>query len=407
MRVLHLTHFHSSELPGGVQQAVDAHVAAQRSLGWTPAVVSGALALDDAGTVRPRDSGDARITTIHRRPSERFSGDLGSPRIESAVVNAAQAFAPDVCHVHHWHALTPTLVRTLATIAPVVVTLHDAYPTCPRFFRTRTPPELCAPTTTAEDCAACLEADLGMPAAQLTEVIARRSAEFAAELAAASRVVAVSTDLAARLRAVPSISGIEIDAVPLGLARVPGPVCPPTPAPGRLRLAHWCGVEARKGLDLVADAIAGSAHSAAFELHVYGREIAAGTIDRLRARMGRGQLEFHGPFEAIEGLRAIAATCDAALAPSLLPETYGLAVDEALSMGMPVVVGRTGAPCQRIGQRGIAVPTDSPEPLRDVLERWLRDPDELAKLRNGAHGARALDEHLQQIHEIYRCIGSA
>jgi len=403
MRVLHVSHFHSSELAGGVQQVVDALVRDQRGRGWVPAVVSGALALDPAGRIDTLEADGTAVTRIHRRdPDERFSGDLGSARIRDAVAAAATAFAPDVCHVHHWHALTPDLVRTLAVHAPVVVTLHDSYTTCARFFRSRTPPALCAADLTPRDCAECLAPDLGLAVEDLAEKIAVRNAAFAADLQAASAVLAVSDDLRARLGAVPGTAQVRIDVAPLGVLELPGAVAPPAPLPGRLRLAHWAGIDSRKGLDLLADAVAGSDRAASFELHLFGRAPEPTTVDALRARCAPSRLVFHGPFSGIEGLRGIASTCDAAVAPSLLPETYGLAIDEALLMGMPIVVGNTGAPRERIGTRGVAVAVDGPGELRRVLEGWLRDPEELVRLRAGEHGARSMDQHASQVAECYR-----
>ena len=72
--------------------------------------------------------------------------------------------------------------------------------------------------------------------------------------------------------------------------------------------------------------------------------------------------------------RALAAAADVAVFPSLARETYGLVVDEALHMHLPVIVSNRGALGERIGGRGSAVSVDTPEALAATLRSILADP---------------------------------
>ena len=162
MRILHVCHLFSAELEGGVQSYVSGLLEHQRAAGHQVSVLTGALSFDGPASVDTDDYGGVPVTTILRSPGERWSADLGSPRIGSIIDEALAAFRPDICHVHHWQGLTNDVVRRAVSHgARVVVTLHDLFTTCPLFFRIRVDTESCPSELPLGECAKCLLGGLG------------------------------------------------------------------------------------------------------------------------------------------------------------------------------------------------------------------------------------------------------
>jgi glycosyltransferase involved in cell wall biosynthesis len=101
---------------------------------------------------------------------------------------------------------------------------------------------------------------------------------------------------------------------------------------------------------------------------------------RLRAEAEGLDVTFHGAFAA-KDLQALGA--DLAVFPTLCHESYGLVLDEAFMLGLPVVA--SAAPAFRERAKGGAawVPTGDVEALAKVLDRAVETPAFLAELRQG------------------------
>ena len=80
---------------------------------------------------------------------------------------------------------------------------------------------------------------------------------------------------------------------------------------------------------------------------------------------------------------------------SLCPETFGLVIGDAFSLGIPVIGTNLGASMELIGpnnERGLSVPAGDVAALREALAMVLQNP-EVAK-NKGMAGRRFVDEHL-------------
>jgi glycosyltransferase involved in cell wall biosynthesis len=282
----------------------------------------------------------------------------------------------------------------------VVLTLHDLFTTCARFFRMPDARHFCSREVTFADCATCLRPDLGgMPHAEAEALVANRFANFQAELAAADVVLTVSGRQRDLLLSIPGFERRDLQPLPIGIPD-PGPAPdPPTPLFERLRLVNWAGLDPRKGLHVLLEAVAATDKPRSFEVHLWGREGDPGYMDELAALAKDLVIFFHGPFEDAQR-QQFAARYDLAVFPFLAFETYGLVVDEALRAGMPVLVADHGAPPERLGGRGLAVPRE-PAALAAALQELRDDPERLAAMRAAAHGARDLVEHHEALLEVY------
>ncbi|MGH7150679.1 MAG: hypothetical protein ACREIU_08280, partial [Planctomycetota bacterium] len=93
---------------------------------------------------------------------------------------------------------------------------------------------------------------------------------------------------------------------------------------------------------------------------------------------------------------------DLAVFPSFFLETHSFVVDEALDLGLPVLVSDRGAPRLRVGARGMVFPAGDARALRGILQGFLAEPPALERLRSGAPPPRVeLEEHHAALREVY------
>jgi glycosyltransferase involved in cell wall biosynthesis len=76
-----------------------------------------------------------------------------------------------------------------------------------------------------------------------------------------------------------------------------------------------------------------------------------------------------------------------------LGETYGLAILEAMAMGLPVIATRVGAIPEIVadGETGLLIPTNSPEALLQAIRQLSKDPERRRAM--GAAGRRRVEKY--------------
>lgn len=391
-RLLHLIHSFPPESRGGIETHVEQLAAAQVAAGHGVVVVAGSEGARGGEvrreTVTLAGGGAAEVWRLPPETErERFaagSASANGPRFEALL----DELAPDLLHVHHFAATGPGPVRAAAARGvPAVVSLHDLFTVCPLFFRLRGDRELCAADVAPATCVACLAEASGARAEDVAPALDARAAAFRSELAAAKAVLALSPSLVDYLRRVPLLAGLRVDSIGFPAAAEPagGPLdlhLPDLP----LHLATWGGLVRGKGLHLLVEAAA-RLGPGAVELHHHG-----GILDAdYRAELERAAdaaalpLTFHGPYDP-GALRARLAGCDLAVHPSLYLETHGFTTDEALRLGLPVLVPDRGAPRERIGRRGRTFRAGDVDDLHRHLAEFVSHPERLLALRAREHG---------------------
>lgn len=407
MRILHVTHTFPPDSVGGTETYVGKLAAAQRADGDEPALLAGC---DErrfpTPTVREREAGfDVLRVRAPTRDLARLEGLDDTAR--DALTASLSDGDFDAVHVHHWHNLSSDLVACCARLGvPAVVTLHDYFTTCPFFFRLPDLKNPCAPDLPREVCVRCVGRIAGDAPAVLDSALRRREEHFANELRSARAAIVLSEAQGALLSAYPPFVGIDFDVLPL-----PGPdPVPHWPATegaagaerdGPLRIVSWGGLEPGKGLQTVVDACRRLERPRAVELHHHGR-----TLDEefRAALVGSAQdihLELHGPFDRESELGKF-AHYDLAIFPSHFLETHGYVVDEALALGLPVVVSDRGAPRERLGECGWVVPAGDAQALAVCLQRLLDEPAVLERARDALPlPAPTWGEHLAAIRAMY------
>lgn len=413
MNIVHIVHSFAPEAHGGTQAYVESVARAQMARGHRVMVITGSSDQSRGCSEETTDLQGLTVLRIYRNfATERLSGDLGSPRIEDLVVAHLRHFRAERCHIHHWHAIARNLAQTIrarsdAEFRPrITITLHDLFVTCPRHFRMPDARSFCDEAVPLAACADCVAVDIGgMPKDAVQAALEQRIDALQRELDAADVVHCVSSaqrDFLERWPlgkkrtytvssiGVPRALGDEVAQRPLHDLPVVFDIARP------MRIAHWAGLDPRKGAHLLVEAVAGMKERSRCEITFLGRAGEPAYMREIEEKGAGCRLYFPGEFEDADRVR-FGELFDVAVFPFLAFETHGLAFDEALFVGLPVLVSDRGAPKDRIGTRGLTFKVDDVLSLRRVIERCLETPTLLIRLRNGAHGARPLEDHIDEI----------
>lgn len=405
MRVLQIAHYYPPETHGGTQQYVAELARLLRERGDEVEVIAGCRGHADEGAVETAtEDGIVVHRVVRNQQTELLSGHFAgdhAERVGAVVEELARRFGPDVVHVHHWLALSTDLVRRLKSAGlRVVLSLHDLFASCPRAFRMPDARSFCANDVTFAGCAQCTTGDLPhLSLGDLERKLAQRYDEFQDELHAADAVLTVSGPQRDFLLSLPGFRFRDLRVERIGIL-AEDRAAAPEPLPGKLRVACWAGLDPRKGVHLVLEAVARTADPEAFAVHLHGRDGDPAYMEELRSKSAGLDVTFHGSFTDEERL-GFASRYDVAVFPFLAFETYALAVDEALRTGIPVIVSDHGAPPERVGACGVVVARDDALALARALDDLLAHPHKLQAMRQGEHGARDLREHAWRVFDLY------
>ena len=415
MRLVFLTQHFLPHFEGGTESVVRAAAEALVPAGHELLVVAGrdvaGVPAGDPAEREERTVGPLRVVHLAQRAADAAQplNDrlmLERPALLAALLDEVRAFGPDLVHVHHQATLSLGLVPALAADGlPVVVSLHDLFASCPRFFRVP-PADLverqglaCPPPGSEVGCPVCVADEaVGVPLPVLEEAFRERRWRFGVELDAARLRLAPSRSHARRLEAELGRPEGDVGVLENGLvAPLPRLAPPPEPGPGDPLVLLYLGHRARvKGLAELTLAAAAAARTSPRPLRLVCH--GAGLEDDLEAELAaiaadapRLELELHGAYARTD-LPRLAIGAHLAVLPSRAPESYGLVVDEVLALGLPVLCADSGALAERLpAGAGLALPPPLP-PDQDGgagVARWAEELTRLAEVPGILTGWRA------------------
>ncbi|MEO0480513.1 MAG: glycosyltransferase [Planctomycetota bacterium] len=384
-RVVLATSNFPPEFLGGTERVVLAVAQSLREQGDEVLVLSGSEKPHEGVDVVEETVDGFPVRRIPRLPDEVYSLWIERERVRDLCRSVVREFGADVLHLNHWVTLSTELIRAVAEDGvPTVVTLHDMWTTCPRFFR-RPPEGVTCPTGAGrEPCGACAHLSLGhIDLETLKKGIGHRDHHLGRELECACVITTPSESAAENIaRHLPTDRRIEV--VPHGLLEPVTERRDPSPeesSPDQpLRLGTFGNLVEEKGVLLLVWACRGLPN---VELHYYGPFLAEACRTEAveRAEEFGVDLHLHGSYSNSE--RHPALDLDVAVFPSLCEETYGLVVDEALARGTPVVVSDRGALSERVGGGGLVSSVDSVEALHEALRPLCENRAAVDRLRSG------------------------
>lgn len=314
---------------------------------------------------------------------------------------AARAWAEetplDVVHVHHLTGFGMSVLASLRELGlPVVMTLHDYWPLCPRGQMLQTS-GVVSQTADPETCAGCLretwphlmpsadgekrgpdggEVSSDAEAARLRTEYALRALGEAHKLftpSEASRAVYVRAGIPEeRIEVVEN--GIDVDELAMAVRRLRAVREGEAPI-DEVRLGILGTVLPSKGaLELAKAFQAARVPEMTLEIHgdmpsYHGDRRYLDELERLAD--GDERIRIHGPYTH-DRLPEILAGLDGVAAPSRWCEVFGLTVREARAAGLPVLVSDAGALAAVAddGRAGVVVAVDDHEGWITALKEF-------------------------------------
>jgi len=396
-RLLHVVHNFPPEFEGGTERYLAGLVTLQKHAGFEVSVLTGSDERSEEES-REEDWHGVEVTRLLRRRGEDYGVTFRHDRILGVLERKVRERAPDLIHLHHWFNLGDVILSRLPEI-PAVASFHDHYAACPRIFMIRPDGFFCGndlPVPVAR-CVDCVRPDDPFP--DLEHRIVERRSVFTRELERVSVALVPSRfhgDVLVRSGLIPAE---KLEVLPLGIDPWPAPAAH-RKAQGRLRLCTFGNLSRMKGTDLLLEAVRGLADKSRVELHLFGRFHRDEEGD-LRARMEGLPVRYHGPYTQGSLARA-APDLDLAVFPSRAYETYGLVLEEAISLRLPLVVSNRGAFPERVQGFGRIVAVEEPSPLRSELEDLFLHPPHLDEMRRKLPaGPHRLTDHEVSLREIY------
>ena len=350
--VLLVTH----ALGGGIQRAVDRRAAELQSAGHS------VLMLQPVAGPRP----GIRLQLLGNI-FENLRFDL--PSEAGALSTALRALKLEGLEIHHLlHLPPPTLELLLGLGVPYRMFLHDYSWVCPRLSLLGGDGRYCGEPA-VEACETCVRTHGSAIRPPIT--VAALRARSAALLDGAAEVAAATNDVRTRyLRYFPQ-ARISVkpwaDSSPVPRRATPA-------RQGRARIAVIGAINEQKGLLVLLECARAAARRdlpLEFILIGYSSDDAA--------LLDTGRIFISGPYQESElGALLLRERCQAALFPSVTPETWCFALTHALADGMPIVAFDIGAIAERLrGSAGTTLlPLDAP--VDRINESLLQASDQAA-----------------------------
>ncbi len=205
-----------------------------------------------------------------------------------------------------------------------------------------------------------------------------RSARFQAEFDAAAFLVFPSVAHQAATAALLDVPADRAHLVPHGLPRALGTLLPRRASASLysgkrpLRVLHFGHRSELKGTLDLARALTVLPRGSV-ELRLLGTEVEPGFDDRLQKEAPTVPIQMSGAYD-LSLLAEAVSWADLAAFPSRAWESYGLVVDEAMGLGLPVWVSDRGALPERIGGGGRALPAEDVAAWSAAFRAVLADP---------------------------------
>lgn len=174
-----------------------------------------------------------------------------------------------------------------------------------------------------------------------------------------------------------------------------------------LRFGYLGRIDPLKGLHILLEALERVPTKTLCELHIFGatrnqwdEEYYRTTLANYR---GKQKLFIHG-LTPHGKLADVFAHIDVLVVPSILPEAFGLVVQESFSAGRPVIVTNSGALLESVrnGVNGFVVERNDSQSLAEAMQRFVDNPGLIFEMSKQIPHVKTIQEYVDELLEIYR-----
>ena len=325
--------------------------------------------------------------------------------LEPAVAQLLRDNTLDVAHFQHLSLLTAHPLKVCRDAGlTTLLTLHDTWLACQQPHLVRADGSYCVGgPETVDKCVQCVvernpEADKPEVLPQLFYAMAMRRYYLQEAFGWADAVISPTRFLKEFLGR-HGFRHPRFLVEPLGLP----PLAPAArqPGNGKVRLAFVGNISPTKGLDILMAALQ-RLESDHWELDIYGRIHDFGYYERCMDMAPQGRrVTHHGPYTPAQ-LGGIFAKADVTVVSSRA-ENFPTVAREGLQAGAPVVAPMVGGIPEIIqdGVNGLLFKLGDAADLARQLDRLIKNPSEIERLRLGITPPRTIAEDADRLEEIY------
>ena len=330
---------------------------------------------------------------------------------------------PEVVHIHHLGGLSLGMIRIADELGiPVIVTLHDHQPFCPRGQRIRDDKRVCKKII-LDECLECLKPQtvgLGLTAKLAMYVLAKdrglqylrdMNGEIQRQFARVCCIISPSQFHKERLIEA-GAPAEKVMVLPYGLDLSLVDDVPPRPKGAKVKKFGYLGtLIPSKGIDLLIGAFK-RIKDKSLELHVFGEAVpyhGQYDYDQRLKEMAQGHpVFFHGPYQPYQ-LPEVLAQVDCVVLPSRWYESFGITIREAVRAQRPVIVSDIGSFKEGIrhNENGLVFKSGDVYELQEMMERLIKSPELAEKLVAKSIEVETLENHRAKLVKLYQEASSA
>ncbi|MFQ5436996.1 MAG: glycosyltransferase, partial [Anaerolineae bacterium] len=172
-----------------------------------------------------------------------------------------------------------------------------------------------------------------------------------------------------------------------------------------LHIGYIGSIAPQKGIHILIDAV-NQLPAQDITLTLYGGlDAFPGYVAQLRHMARHPGIRFAGRIARAEVWEALAA-CDVVVMPTLWYESSPAVIDEVMAVRTPIIASHIGSMPEKIrhAKDGLLFPVGDAKALAQILGGLHQSPNQLARLRAGIRPVRTMDEHVQDILDLYMAV---
>ena len=413
MKILFATHGFPPQQNGGVELCVQELASSLAGRGHEVSVLSGSLLPSNdhkRAVLLPEEQRGAHGQSL--RVMRLARNDLYFDHWhKSHSASAARAFrellrelAPDVVHVMHWIRLSRDLVTVAAREGiPALITLHDAFVSCPIVFRVRPDTQqACDVPVGPHPCIACAgklaPRTPWVPQEAAFLMLAERQRDLARELELARALIVPSLSHA---RGLERTLGRPSGSLACEVIEPRGRQSGLSPRPLRvtdaasLQLVSWSQIARHKGVDVLLEgflaARAALAGRVELSLEIHGEPADPQFAAQLRERALGAAVRWCGAYHQGELGSRVDPSAAVFVSATRAQESYGSTVDEAAQLGLALLLPDAPVFLERLGRAAHYFASGQAQSLCAQIVRLAHEPE---LVRDAQIAAREWAVHL-------------